>query len=251
MNRVTLGILGGLGPMSGILFCEMLTEHTKADCDQDHLNFLLSSRADTPDRTAFILGQSEDNPTSVMIDEVKKLVSAGADMIAIPCNTAHYFYESIADASDVPVINIIHKTVDFCRFCEYTKVGVISTGGTAASGAYKDVIESAGIEYDTCTPEEQQIITDIIYNEIKRGKRPNVEKFMSVANAMRERGAQAIVLGCTELSILKRNYELGDGFVDSLEVLAATAIRLLGKEPVGFESSLMNFTPRKEDIYVT
>ena len=56
MKSATLGILGGLGPMSGIRFCEMLTEHTRVLCDQEHINFLLSSRADTPDRTAFILG---------------------------------------------------------------------------------------------------------------------------------------------------------------------------------------------------
>ena len=70
MNRVTLGILGGLGPMSGVWFCEMLIAHTKADGDADHINFLLSSRADTPDRTDFILGRSEHDPAPVMTEEV-------------------------------------------------------------------------------------------------------------------------------------------------------------------------------------
>ena len=58
-----LGIIGGLGPMSGIYFCEMLTSHTYAKKDSDHLNFILSSRADTPDRSSFILGLSKDDPT--------------------------------------------------------------------------------------------------------------------------------------------------------------------------------------------
>ncbi len=82
----TLGVLGGLGPMSSVYFYEMLTEHTSAESDQQHLNILLSSRADTPDRTAYIMGRSEDNPIHTMLSEVSKLIAAGADIIAIPCN---------------------------------------------------------------------------------------------------------------------------------------------------------------------
>ena len=121
MNDITLGVLGGLGPMSGVLFCQILTAHTKASTDREHLNFLLSSRADTPDRTDFILGASNLDPAPVMIEEVNKLVNAGADIIAIPCNTAHYFYEQIAQNCDVPIINIIKETVDFCNFQEAQK----------------------------------------------------------------------------------------------------------------------------------
>ncbi|MBQ8331565.1 MAG: aspartate/glutamate racemase family protein, partial [Clostridia bacterium] len=105
-SDTTLGILGGLGPMSGVYFCEMLTRHTRAERDSEHLDFLLSSRASTPDRTDFILGRSDESPVPAMIGEVRKLIGAGADLIAIPCNTAHSFYESIQSASSVPVINI-------------------------------------------------------------------------------------------------------------------------------------------------
>ena len=85
------GIIGGLGPMASVYFYEMITEHTLAKCDQDHIDLLLTSRATTPDRTAYILGQSDESPLPVMISEAKRLISAGADVIVIPCNTAHYF----------------------------------------------------------------------------------------------------------------------------------------------------------------
>ena len=84
----TLGVLGGLGPMSSVYFYEMLTTHTRALCDQEHLNIVLSSHAHTPDRTAYILGGSQDNPLPCMQAQVKRLVGAGAEVIAIPCNTA-------------------------------------------------------------------------------------------------------------------------------------------------------------------
>jgi len=251
MKTVTLGILGGLGPMSGVLFCDMLTRHTLAQRDQDHLNFLLSSRADTPDRTAFILGRSADNPADTMISEVRRLTDAGADVIAIPCNTAHYFYESVSRASSAPVINIIDQTVEFCRQAGVSRVGVLATRGTVSSGAYKTVLESAGIEYFTCTEQEQEIVSNIIYGQIKKGLAPDTEGFLSVCDALRARGCQRLILGCTELSVLNRTCPLGDGFVDSLEVLAVSAIRLCGKEPCGFSDELMKFNPRKDGIYVT
>ena len=251
MKNMTLGILGGLGPMSGVLFCEMLIRHTAARRDQDHLNFILSSRADTPDRTAFILGASEDDPTPAMISEVRKLSSAGADLIAIPCNTAHTFYESVSKASDVPVLNIIRQTVELCRQLKVTKVGVLATEGTARASAYSSVLKEVGIEYLPCTEVEQRIINEVIYGRIKKGLDPDVEKFMSVAKSLRERGAERLILGCTELSVLRERADLGDGFIDSLEVLALTAIRLCGKTPQGFSNELMNFVPRKEEIYVT
>ena len=252
MSAYTLGILGGLGPMSSVYFCEMLTERTKADCDQQHINFLLSSRADTPDRTDFILGRSSADPSPVMIEEVGRLTGAGADVIAIPCNTAHHFYDAVAEACPVPVINIIDQTVDFCLSRRFSKVGVLATEGTVASKAYETALARVGIEYATCNEREQSLINDVIYKQIKRGLPPDADGFLTVANALRARGCEALILGCTELSLLKRKGLLDNGFIDSLEVLALSAIRLCGKEPQGFDAELMNFYPniRKEPKYV-
>ena len=91
----TLGILGGLGPAASVYFYRLITEHTKALRDQDHLDIVLMSKASIPDRTEFILGKSADSPLSSMIEGVRALTGAGADLIAIPCNTAHYFYDEI------------------------------------------------------------------------------------------------------------------------------------------------------------
>ncbi len=246
MNDQTLGILGGLGPMSGVLFCQLLTEHTKAEKDSEHMNFLLSSRADTPDRTDFILGISNNDPAPVMIEEVKKLVDSGADIIAIPCNTAHYFYERIAATTSVPIINIIDQTVAFCRSRGLKKVGVMATAGTSSSGAYKSTLEKSDIELVKMTEDEQRIISDVIYNKIKKGLLPEKSEFDRIADALRSRGAEGIILGCTELSILKRCFDLGDDIIDSLEVLALCAIRSCEHQPIGFDEDLMNFYPERK-----
>lgn len=240
----TLGILGGLGPMSSVYFYEMLTEHTLAESDQQHLNILLSSRADTPDRTAYILGRSTDNPIGTMLSEVSKLIGAGADIIAIPCNTAHYFYDAISAASSVPVINIIRQTAIFCKRNGIKKVGVLATEGTVSSGAYSSVFGLAGIECVTPDERGQAIISEMIYGQIKKGKEPDMKGFFEVSDTLVANGCEKIILGCTELSLLKRDNVLGtDRYIDSLEVLAYSAIKLCGKEPIGFDSALMSFRP--------
>ena len=240
---MTLGILGGLGPMSSVYFYEMLTAHTKASCDQEHLNILLSSRADTPDRTDFILGRSDRDPLCTMRFEVNRLIGAGADIIAIPCNTAHHFYDGISASASVPVINIIKQTSRYCRHLGTGCVGVLATEGTVASGAYKTILEAMGIRYVTCAEEDQRIISDIIYNRIKKGDPVNIGLFLRVVENLNAQGCEKIILGCTELSLLKRNYTLGADFIDSLEVLAASAIKLCGKETTGFDAELEKFRP--------
>lgn len=238
----TLGILGGLGPMSSVYFYEMLTSHTDALTDQEHLNILISSRADTPDRTDFILGKSSDNPLPVMKSEIAKLVGAGADVIAIPCNTAHCFYEGISADSPVPIINIVRQTAIFCNRMGIRRVGILATEGTVASGSYSEIFCMAGIDCVVPDKDGQKIISDIIYGQIKKGIAPDMEGFMQVSESLMARGCERLVLGCTELSLLKRSGALDSQiYVDSLEVLAYSSIKACGKTPVGFDADLMSF----------
>ena len=97
-QKQVLGILGGLGPAASCYLYQMLIDHTPASCDQDHIDIVISSRASTPDRTAFIMGKSKDDPFAVMEQDGFSLVHYGATVLAIPCNTAHYFYDRLAEA---------------------------------------------------------------------------------------------------------------------------------------------------------
>jgi len=231
--------------MSSVYFYEMLTSHTYAERDQQHLNIILSSRADIPDRTDFITDKSRDNPLPAMQAEVDKLCSIGAEVIAIPCNTAHYFYDGVSKASAVPVLNIIEETVAYCKYLGLSRVGVLATEGTTLSGAYRAVMDREGIEYVTCSEEDQNIISQIIYGAVKQGKEPDLDKFLCVADSLTAHGCERIILGCTELSLIKRNFRLGTRFIDSLEVLAIKAITECGATPKDFDTELMNYRIKK------
>lgn len=233
-KRVLLGILGGLGPLSSAYFYEMITEHTKASRDQDHIDIILSSRATTPDRTAFILGKSDEDPVPYMVEDAQRLERYGADAIVIPCNTAHYFIDEVRQSVSVPVPSIITETVSHIKRCGYNKVAILATEGTVQSGSYQAELERHGLSWAVPDANGQSVITDIIYGDVKSGRVPEPEKLYSVADPMFEAGCNCAILGCTELSLLKRQFRQDKRYVDSLEVLAACAIRLFGHETVGF-----------------
>ena len=243
-----LGILGGLGPMSGIYFCEMLTMHTYAKKDSDHLNFLLSSRADTPDRSSFILGLSKEDPTPRMRSEAKRLEAAGAELLVIPCNTAHYFYSKIAEAVDIPILNIIEETAKLCSLESVSKVGVLSTEGTARSNAYKDIFDTYNIDIIPLSREEQDFITETIFDRIKCGLDPDTERFTALCEALYQKGCQRVILGCTELSLIKKAHPLPSYVTDSLEVLCISALKKCNKTPTGFDESLMKLYDAEKGI---
>ena len=229
-----LGVLGGLGPMSTVYFCELLNLHTKASCDGDHIDMLISSRASTPDRTDFILGRSQNDPLPVMLGEAARLEAAGVDLIVIPCNTAHYFYDGLARECHVPVLNIIRETVLHLKACGVTDFGLLATEGTVKSGAYERVCREVGIRCLTPTEEEQAVISHIIYDCVKQNKPVDMAAFRELAYTLRARGCQRLVLGCTELSLLKKQGLDEPLFLDSLDVLAYRTISAFGKTPIGF-----------------
>lgn len=243
-----LGILGGLGPMSGIYFCEMLTQHTYAQKDSDHLNFLLSSRADTPDRSSFILGLSSEDPTPRMRSEAKRLEAAGAELLVIPCNTAHYFYSKVAEAVDIPILNIIEETAKLCAIEKTKKVGVLATEGTISSGAYKDIFNSYGIEIAKLTNDEQNFITETIFDRIKSGLKPDTKRFIALCDKLFNNGCERIILGCTELSLIKKEHTLPNYVIDSLEVLCISALKICNKTPIGFDKGLMKLYNAEKGI---
>lgn len=233
-NRAILGILGGLGPLSSAYFYELITEHTRASRDQDHIDIILSSRSTTPDRTAYILGDSAEDPLPYMVEDAMLLERYGADAIVIPCNTAHYFIEEIRKAVSLPVPSIITETAEHIKRCGYRRALILATRGTVFSRSYQDELDRLGIEWAVPDEAGQKIVTDIIYGSVKRGKVPDPGELYSVAEPMFASGCDCAILGCTELSVLKRQFSGDMRYVDSLEVLAATAIRMFGHETVGF-----------------
>ncbi len=237
-----LGILGGLGPMASAYFYELLISHTDASCDQEHIDIILNSHATTPDRTAYIMGQQEDNPLSVMVEDIRRMKTYGADLVAIPCNTAHYFYDKLIASTDLPILNIMEETAACLTHLGVRKAGILATDGTVMTGTYDRYLNAHGIDCIRPTKEDQKTVMHIIYEEIKNGKAPDLDAFLSVSAHLCDMGAEVLILGCTELSLIKKQYgaALPHLFIDSLDVLAYATILACGKKAKGFDFSIVN-----------
>lgn len=223
-----LGVIGGLGPMATALFMEMVTRMTDASCDQEHIEMLVHSCPRIPDRTAYILGNSDEDPSGVMIQIGKALAEAGASCIAIPCITAHYFHRELSANIPVPIIHAVDETSRELLRHGDAKAGIMATDGTVRSRIFQQSLQDAGIEPVLPNREHQQYVMDMIYGDIKAGKPADMEKFARVSDYLRARGAQSVILGCTELSTIKEQHPIGAGYIDAMEVLAQRAVLLCG-----------------------
>ena len=231
MRNEPVGILGGVGPMATVYFMQRILEMTDAGRDQDHVDMLVWNHASIPDRTAYIVGDSDQSPGPVMADDARALERAGATFIAIPCNTARAFLDEVREAVDVDVLDIVAETVDAAQqaIVNLATIGILATDGTLRSRVYHDTATTRGL-----TPVEpddvvQKDVMSMIYDGVKAGMPVSRDRFDAAVEHLRAKGAQAIVLGCTELSILQTDLKVDEpDVIDSLDALAARTVTLAG-----------------------
>ena len=227
-----VGVIGGVGPLATAYFLDKVVRLTAAERDQDHVDMVVLNHASIPDRTAFILGESADNPGPVMAEDARRLERFGVSFLVVPCNTAHYFTDEIVGAVDVPVVSIIEETVDEAvrRVPALARVGLLATSGTVSAGVYQRALEKRGLECVVPGADDQAALMRVIYEQVKAGRPVDLETFSGIVERLREAGAQVVVLGCTELSVVAEDFHLlaDPTLVDSLDVLARRTIERAG-----------------------
>lgn len=241
-----LGVIGGLGPMATALFLKMVIEMTDAAVDQEHIEMMIHSCPQIPDRTAFILGYSQEDPLPEMIRIGKNLADQGADLIAIPCITANYFYESLAGGINTRIINIIEEIHLYLAERKISCAGLMATTGTVESCLFQKVFETGDCRLVVPSKERQQDVMDVIYQDVKANRPVRMERFLAVAEELRESGAQVIILGCTELSVVRENYQIGGGFLDAMQLMAKCAVEACGKLRQEYRELITKQAPEEE-----
>lgn len=225
-DKKKLGVLGGLGPQATSFFLDRMIEHTKASCDQEHIDTIILNHASTPDRTKAILsGDSEDLLRS-MIEDIHTLEELKVSNIAIPCNTSHYYYETLQAETDIPIIHMIRESVMYAQkqFGSVKKIGIMATDGTISSGIYRKECERLGITAVNPSKRRQKDVMHIIYDEIKAGERGSKQLFNRVVEELTDKGCDAIILGCTELSVYKEYHSVPEICLDAMDILIREAI---------------------------
>lgn len=225
-----VGVVGGLGPAATVHFMRRMVELTDADRDQDHVDLLVWQHGSTPDRTAFLRGEGE-SPEPALVGNAKALEAAGARFIAMPCNTGVAWVEQMRAAVGIEVLSIVDETVAAAVAARpgLRRLGLLATDGTILAGTYASVAAASGLELVLPADDVQREVMSVIYDGVKAGRPVSRSRFDALIEHLRGRGAEVVVLGCTELSVLHGELGIDDpGIVDSVDSLVRTVIRRVG-----------------------
>lgn len=209
--------------MATAYFFERIIDMTKAEADQQHIEILIHNCPAIPDRTQYILGKSQDNPLELM-GQIGSKLAREVDVLAIPCITAHYFHEELENTIGMPIVHAVRETACYLHERGYDKVGVMATDATVKMGIFTKELAQYGI--DCLYPDEkrQREVMHLIYHNVKAGHRIEQALLDSVSLNLFQKGAQVIILGCTELSMMKKHNMIGAGYLDVTEVLAKCCV---------------------------
>lgn len=226
-ESLTLGVLGGMGPAATLDFLQKLQAYTPAESEQDHIRVLVDINPKVPDRNT---PGSLAGP--VLAEMAGALHGAGAEVLAIACNTAHAYASLIQRASGLPLIDMIETGAAAAARTGAMRVGVLGTRG--ALKLYREYLAAQALGLVTLPPERQEAFMDLLYR-IKRGDTgPEVREAMrGLAQDLVAQGAEAVIAGCTEVPLVLTRGDLRVELIDSGDLLARRCVAVcLGMEPV-------------------
>ena len=226
-----LGVLGGMGPAAGAEFLVRLTQQTPAACDQEHIPVILWSDPTVPDRSTSLLNK-DDLPWEKLKRGVQGLKNVDSDHIVIPCNTAHFWYDRLLELG-VPITHIVDSVADELRLQNITgTIGVLGTRATMQLGLYNNHLSKLGWTCITPTSKEMEDYVQPGIDLIKANK-PILANgmLMTVVRSLIKQGAQAVVLGCTEIPLVVREQTYQEiPLINSIDSLVKASINKFNKE---------------------
>lgn len=196
-----IGVLGGMGPAATVDLFNKFVTFTAAQRDQEHIPLIISSIPDIPDRTDALMHHGL-SPLPAMRDYLHKLEDAGAECIVIPCNTAHFWFNELKDSCHIDLLSIVETTINEVKNCGKTRIGLLATNATLYMGLYQKGIESLGLSCISPDATSQENVMESIYC-LKGGDIKRAQQLMNKqAEMLFSRGAEVIVLGCTEVPVI-------------------------------------------------
>jgi aspartate racemase len=231
MRHRTVGVIGGMGPAATVHFMSRVLDLTPAARDQDHLRLIVDNNSGVLDRNAAVAG-SGPSPAPVLVAMARGLQRAGAEMLVMPCNTAHAFAGAIVAASDLPFVDLIEAAADEAVAQKASRVGVLAADGCLQAGLYQHAFARRHVAPILLEPRAQARFMALLY-AIKAGDRgADVRSGMkALAENLVAAGAQALVAGCTEVPLVLGAEEVSVPLTDSLDALARATIAAAEKRP--------------------
>ena len=224
----TIGVLGGMGPEASSTLYRKIIKYSQneynaiQDCDYPPIiiNSLTLFGFDETGITDHELVKSQ------LIEGVQQLEKAGSDLIIIGCNTVHCYYDEMQNAVKVPIFNIIDETKKQVLDFKYKKIGLFASESTNQLQLYQKSFKVAGIEVISANKEQQKIL-NLVIKHVMAGKRENTEDIIFLKDIARDlvsQGAEAIVMGCTEIPLAINQSHTDIKLFDTIEIIVQSAV---------------------------
>lgn len=223
-----VGVLGGMGPEATVDFLSRIVRATPARDDSDHIRLLVDSNPKVPSRIARLLEGGTEDPAPVLIAMARGLEAQGADLLTIPCNTAHHYLPDIARAVHIPVLDMVSLTA--ARLADLRpqprRIGMLASPAVRKVGLYATRLAAAGMTALFPDAAGEQLVLDVIRAVKARAVTGALRAaYSAVASALAEGGAEALLIACTELSVLGNPARSALPTVDALDVLVEATVR--------------------------
>lgn len=223
MYRV--GIIGGMGPLATVNFYEKLVKSTPAKSDNEHIDLVILNHATLPDRTECIFNNENEKFLKKIKSDFDIMNEIGVEVIAIPCNTSHYYYNDYKNFTSIPIVNMVESSVLEIKKLGYKKICVFSTTGTSKTKIYEKYALENNISLVEIDETDKKYIMDTIYT-IKETNDTKGEKL----NEMIEKYCTDDVIGivaCTELSLVKINEKNKSKVIDAIDILVKETLKYI------------------------
>lgn len=226
MKEKIVGIMGGMGPEATIDLFARIVEETHAKHDEEHLRIIIDNNPKMPSRQDAIMNGGE-SPVPAMIATAENLKRAGADFIIIGANTAHYFFDEVAAGVDIPFLHIINEAVKetIKQVPNIKKVGVLATTAAMKTKLYEKCCSKFNVEVVNIPSEIQDKIHSSIFKFKYEGLTQDVlNMMMEGVTYLEQNGAQALIMGCTEIPVILKGQQFNLPLIDPNDVIAKVAV---------------------------
>ena len=227
MREQTVGVIGGMGPEATVELMSRIIAKTPANDDVDHIHMIVDNDPKIPSRIKALLEGTGEDPGSYIANMARKLQTAGADFLVMPCNTAHLYRDVIAEAVSIPFWDMVGMSIQrLLNDLELPlKLGVLASTASINVGLFEKTFKDTGIDLLYPTNADQDTIFNVI-RSVKSGTLSDqqISDFTSTVQRLVNEGAQALFVACTELSVIADRVSYPVFAYDTLEILANAII---------------------------
>jgi aspartate racemase len=223
-----VGVIGGMGPEATVELMRRVIAKTPAQDDQDHVHLIVENNPKIPSRVKHLIEGTGADPTPELTRIAQNLERAGADALAMPCNTAHAYADAIVEAVSIPLLDMIEATAAQINTTHpRARVGLLASSAVHRTKVFAEPLQRLGMKQ--VLPQRQPEVMSLI-TRIKRGDTgPDAQNALRALAAETSKNCDVLLVACSELSVISNAIDVD--FVDSVDVLATEIIRFAADQP--------------------